>query len=353
MVNSSKGLLKSIHRARTMNELTDQPTGSRGLSRFLPWAVFALVLALMVFFLTGEKELSSALLRVSMLSLAGLFLIQCVFNAITGLMLRELSRFFGVRLTMLEWYGLPAVTTMGNYLTPASGGLMVRAVYLKRRYGLTYPRFLALLSSGYLVNFLVISAVGVFIVLVRHSQDSRVLPLALVFLAVLAVILFLLHRPVPLPDGEGRVQRFLRDVTNGWPLMKSRTSLIGKLIVLSLVNILLGGGSLWLAFDALGQPVPGMDAILVSLLQAFSLLMSITPGNLGVQEGIVSLSSGLLGYGLGTGLLAALLVRAVTVLFILSQGPLFSYLLSKELVKSRNLDRMNGGGGNFEKKQFS
>ena len=335
-----------------MNELNDQPMGSARRSRFLPWAVFALVLALMVFFLIRDKELSSALLRVSMLSLAGLFLIQCVFNAVTGLMLKELSRFFGVRLTVLEWYGLPAVTTMGNYLTPASGGLVARAMYLKQCYGLSYPRFLALLSSGYLVNFLVISAVGVFIVLFRHSQDDRALPLALFFLAILMVILFLLHRPVPLPDGDGRVRRFLRDVTSGWPLMKSSTSLIGKLIALSMVNILLGGGSLWLAFDALGYSVPGLDAILVSLLQAFSLLLSITPGNLGVQEGIVSLSSGLLGYGLGAGLLAALLARAVTVLFVLSHGPLFSYLLSKELIASRNRDRLEGGGENFEKKQF-
>lgn len=341
-----------MYHTGAMNDLKDQPTGSRGKSRFLPWAVFALVLALMFFFLAREEDLSAALLRVNMLSLAGMFLIQCIFNAVTGLTLRELSRFFRVRLTMLEWYGLPAVTTMGNCLTPASGGLVARAVYLKQRYGLSYPRFLALLSSGYLVNFLVISAVGVFIVLFRHSQDSRVLPLALFFLAVLTVILFLLHRPIPLPEGDGRVRRFLRDVTSGWPLMKSSTSLIGKLIALSLVNILLGGGSLWLAFDALGYSVPGMDAILVSLLQAFSLLLSITPGNLGIQEGIVSLSSGLLGYGMGAGLLAALLVRAVTVLFILSHGPVFSYLLSKELVASRNLGGLKGEDENFEKKQF-
>jgi uncharacterized membrane protein YbhN (UPF0104 family) len=335
-----------------MNELKDQPTGSRGHRRFLPWACFALVLALMVFFLAREKDLSAALLRVSMLSLAGIFLLQCLFNAVTGLMLRELSLFFGVRLNVTEWYGLPAVTTMGNYLTPASGGLVARAVYLKQRYGLSYPRFLSLLSSGYLVNFLVISAVGMLLVLGRHSQDARVFSLALFFLAVFTVILFLLHRPVPLPDGEGRVKRFLRDVMSGWPLMKSRTSLIGKLIALSLVNILLGGSSLWLAFNALGYPVPGADAILVSLLQAFSLLMSVTPGNLGVQEGIVSLSSGLLGYGLGAGLLAALLVRAVTVLFILSHGPLFSYLLSNELIASRRMDPIADEGGKSEQKQF-
>jgi uncharacterized protein (TIRG00374 family) len=335
-----------------MNELHDKPIQSSWQKRFLPWIVFALTLALLGLFLAGDNELASAFLRVRPISVALLFLIQCVFNAVSGLVLRELSLFFGVRLNSTEWYGLPAATTMGNYLTPASGGLVARAVYLKQRYGLPYPRFLSLLSSGYLVNFLVISAVGFFIVISRHLQDAQFFALALFFLAVFTVILYLLHRPVPLTDGEGRIKRFLRDVVSGWPLMKSKTGLIGKLILLSLANIVLGGSSLWLAFDALGYAVPGMDAVLVNLLQAFSLLISITPGNLGVQEGVVSLSTGLLGYGLGAGLLAALLIRAVTVLFILSHGPLFSYLLSKELVAARSMDQIGGEHSKPAKKEI-
>ncbi len=335
-----------------MDELYDKQTRGRWQTRFLPWAVFALMFALLGLFMARDKELASALLRVRPTPIALLFLIQCVFNAVSGLVLRELSLFFGVRLNSTEWYGLPAATTMGNYLTPASGGLVARAVYLKQRYGLSYPRFLSLLSSGYLINFLVISAVGLFIVIGRHLHDVQFLPVALFFLAVFTVILYLLHRPVPLTDGEGRIRRFLQDVVSGWPLMKNRADLIGKLIVLSLVNILLGGTSLWIAFDAIGYTVPGIDAVLVNLLQAFSLLISITPGNLGVQEGVVSLSTGLLGYGLGAGLLAALLIRAVTVLFILSHGPLFSYLLSKELVAFRNGDPTEGEHRKPEKKEI-
>ena len=301
-----------------------------------PWIVFILVFVLLAFLLARETDLAALLLRVNPGTLAALFVIQCLFNAVTGLMMRELALFFGVRLTRLEWYGLPVVTTMGNYLTPASGGLVARAVYLNQRHGLSYPRFLSLLSSGYLVNFLVISSLGLIAVLGWHIKDTRVLPLSLFFLSVTAIILALLYRPIPIPADEGRLRGFLRDVAGGWPLMRSSPTLIGKLIALSLMNILLGAGSLWLAFHALGYPVPGVDALLVSLLQTFSLLVSITPGNLGVLEGIVSLSSGLLGHGMGAGLLAALLIRAVTVLFILSHGPLFSYLLSKDWAASRS-----------------
>lgn len=334
-----------------MNELYDKPTGSRWQKRFLPWVAFVLILALLGLFMVREKELASAVFRVRPISIALLFLIQCLFNAVTGLVLKEMSLFFGVRLNAIEWYGLPAVTTMGNYFTPASGGLVARALYLKQRYGLSYPRFLSLLSSGYLINYLVISVAGFIIVLGGHSHDTQVFFLAFFFLAVCMVILYLLHWPVPMPDGEGRIRQILRDVVSSWPLMKSNPILLGKLIALTLVNILLGSSSLWLAFDALGYPIPSLDAILVNLLQAFSLLISITPGNLGVQEIVVSLSSGLLGYGLGAGLLAALLIRVVTVLFICTHGPLFSYLLSKELVAPRSMDQIDVEGRKSEKKE--
>jgi uncharacterized membrane protein YbhN (UPF0104 family) len=64
-------------------------------------------------------------------------------------------------------------------------------------------------------------------------------------------------------------------------------------------------------------------------------LINITPGNLGVQEAVTSLAAAILGAGADMGLLAALIVRAVTIVSAFALGPFFSYLLSKELMASR------------------
>ena len=91
------------------------------------------------------------------------------------------------------------------------------------------------------------------------------------------------------------------------------------------------GLSFWIAYNALGTAVPFTSAFLVSLFVSFSLLINITPGNLGIQEIIVGLSSGLLGIGAGLGLAAALLVRASAMLIAFSLGPIFSVFLTRKL----------------------
>jgi len=62
---------------------------------------------------------------------------------------------------------------------------------------------------------------------------------------------------------------------------------------------------------------------MISLIAVFSLLVNITPANLGVQEAVVSIASGGLGQGVGEGLVVVLLIRAATMLLIFTLGPIF------------------------------
>ena len=56
-----------------------------------------------------------------------------------------------------------------------------------------------------------------------------------------------------------------------------------------------------------------------------------------MQEAAASLAAGILGAGADMGLLAALIVRAVSILSAFTLGPIFSYLLSKELIATRGV----------------
>jgi hypothetical protein len=51
-----------------------------------------------------------------------------------------------------------------------------------------------------------------------------------------------------------------------------------------------------------------------------------------VQEAAASLAAAILGAGADVGLLASLIARAVAILAAFTLGPIFSYLLSRELI---------------------
>jgi len=90
-----------------------------------------------------------------------------------------------------------------------------------------------------------------------------------------------------------------------------------------------------LAYHSIDFEAPPAAIILVSLLPFFLVMFYITPGNFGIQEIAISLTSGFVGTGVGKGLLVALLVRATTILPVFVLGPIFLYLLARNLGKLR------------------
>ena len=71
--------------------------------------------------------------------------------------------------------------------------------------------------------------------------------------------------------------------------------------------------------------------MLVSLVAGFSIVISITSGNWGVQESVVTLISILVGAGIEQGLAATLLIRAATLVLALTLESVFSYILMRQV----------------------
>jgi uncharacterized membrane protein YbhN (UPF0104 family) len=295
--------------------------------------LLVLITAGIAFYLYSQRQLLVSLKNVSLAAAACLVALRLVFLATNGLFVREYALRFGIRLAPEEWFGLAVTTTMGNYLTPFSGGMIARAAYLKHRHMFAYAQFATLLTFSHLVIFWVIGVAGMLTLLWLRQAIQVYWQLTAFFAAVVVAISALfISPPVRLP-WDNRLARILNTSLEGWAVVKNDWRLLTRFAIYSSITVLSNGMGFWIAYRALGTPISYAAAQLISLLAGFSLLVRITPGNLGIQEAVVGLSSGLLGTGAGEGLLAALLIRAATVLLAFTLGPIFSLVLTREVTK--------------------
>ncbi|MFC1975645.1 lysylphosphatidylglycerol synthase domain-containing protein [Chloroflexota bacterium] len=283
------------------------------------------------FYLKANERLLLSLSNISLASAFWLIVFRILFLATNGLFLRAFAAKFDIQLTIKEWVGIPIVTAMGNYVTPFSGGMIARAAYLKYRHAFPYARFATLLASNYLVNFWVVGVIGFLASLTFISTSRFFWQIPLFFIVVVGGISMLVILPSVKLSWNNRLSEVINTSLEGWTLVKNDKLLLVKLVIYSLANILLNGLSFWIAYAALGVYVSFIEALLIGLLAVFSILLNITPGNLGVQEAVVGLSSALLGTGAGHGLLAALLIRSSTMIIVFTLGPVFSYILTRDL----------------------
>lgn len=302
---------------------------------------FSLILTLVIaggigLYLVHNPELVALVYGISLRHAIWLVLMCVLTFGTSGLYLKVFAGKFGMNLRPREWFGLTVVTTMGNYLTPFSGGLIARAGYLKHRHDFSYTRFLAMMAANYLIAFALISLTGIVALLtLPEKQDESWLVLIFFFATLIAVWLVSIF-PSITAGSKNQMVLLVQRATEGLDIIRRDPVLLGKLIVLTLMNILIGALLFYVAFISLGSMLPFRVALLIYLLTTFTLLINITPGNFGIQEAGTSMAAAILGAGVEMGLMASLMIRAATILSAFSLGPFFSYLLSKELMAKRD-----------------
>ena len=278
--------------------------------------------------------------EITILNAVILVLLRGIFLLVNGLLLKDFASHFLVVLNPNEWIGLSFVTALGNYISPFSGGMIARASYLKSKHGLSITKFAVLLSSNYLINFFgvaIAGLVGSLFIIAGSAKLPWQIPALFGFVAggVLLLIVF----PLPVISSNRWILRKINEALEGWTLIKNDWSFVLRLLAYTFLNILINCLSFYVAFQSIGVDIPYSYALLISLIAVFSLLINITPANLGVQEAVVGMASVALHQSTGDGLVVALIIRAATMVLVFSFGPIFTYILSKNLTPPSQINR--------------
>jgi uncharacterized membrane protein YbhN (UPF0104 family) len=248
---------------------------------------------------------------------------------LNGLQCQLLAGGFGIRMTARESFGISAYNTMVNHYLPARGGTLLRAAYFKRVHALAYSHYAAILAVAYLVSFLLAAGLGLAITpLTRRTASGWPGEMAGIFGVLLAatvaltvVILLAARRPVK--TRWPRLDRILALFGEGIRTAAGAPGCLARVAIVTILNILVFGCHVWLTFRALGLPLGLPETIVIQCLVYFSLVVSITPAHLGIQEGIIVFGSHLFGVAFAPATVAAIINRTLTTIVVFAAGLVF------------------------------
>lgn len=247
-----------------------------------------------------------------------------------GLILKDLVKKFNIFLKFKEWFGITIITTMSNYFLPLRGGAGVRAIYLKKKHKLSYPHFLSTLTATYFIIFFINSLLGLLSILLIHFylKQFNLIIFLIFFILFLFLTSILIFSP-KIPKYKNFILRNIYKVINGWYLIKKDKKTVKKIALNSLFNSLTAFISLYFCFLALNININPVGILLISSLASVSILISITPASLGINELAIVFSSTVFGILPVYSLLAALLYRFINIIIVFILGPIYSYKLIK------------------------
>ena len=262
--------------------------------------------------------------------LAGLSLLAIGQFVAVGLFNRIVLTGFGLNLSFVEWFGLSVVTTLGNYLLPPRGGAGLRAAYLKKKRGLPLSHFLSTFVIFYALNLAVCGLAGLIALAMLPDRGPAGTVLFWFFALVLAGSVPAAVLPVRASWFDRRGLRPFMRLVEGWQIIRERPGLVGRVLVMVVVNLLIFWLMITLSYSAAGADLSLPAAAAVTALLSLTSLIALTPGGFGVQEAVLVFSTGALGVQPAQSLAAAVVIRVVILFWTFVLGPIFSWKLLRD-----------------------
>lgn len=299
------------------------------------------VLSGFLYYIWISLDLFSAVKGVSYINVGILAILSFLMFLNNVLILRTFMRKFNVWTSIRECFGISAISAIGNSLAPFGGGTVGKAIYLKKQYDFPYPTFLASMSAASILDLLFAGFLGSSVLIVT-GKVSYPWGKALILVFLTLMFLSLAGLSLNLRPCNGGFLKPIKNILDGWRRIRRDRNLIIKISLLLLANHLLSSAELFAGYSAFSIKISIADAILLGAISSISMIVKVTPANIGVYEAVVASSSHLLGLGLGEGLLVAGISRAVSMAIIFSASGLLILVRNNRLISFGGVGMFKG-----------
>lgn len=253
----------------------------------------------------------------------------------------------GKRLTCFEWIGLPAFNTLAGYVSPFKLGLVGTAAYLVRYHGTTLSQFLGTkmavagtdLASSLFILALILGATA------SPGLDNSMIRgpviIATLVLAACGGLIFLaraLSREYRIPPS---VTSVANDLSQALRKFSERPWTAWSLLGQNSILLAAKAAALFLCATFLGIDSSIYYCAIIMVFVSLSANISVSPGNIGLTEGLIAGAFVLVGASSDAAIATSLLSRISSLMVQVPIGLFFTalYLYSRTHLESSHRRR--------------
>lgn len=300
----------------------------------LIWFLTILLCLLLIYYLYDQRSLATRILQCTPVSLFTLTVMWIFLSIPRGYTQKLMAKHLGVDLAFIDWYGLSMVTNLLNTVLPARSEMLFGAMYLRQKYGLRLAHSASMAYGSTLLFAITLSIEGCLALLyVGTIHNYWNLTMWGIMLGTGISSFIFSQLPIRTFDLDHSFFQKLKDMLQGWHLLKSNTRLLYQLSFMSVTSSIAFTGWMYFSYVALGFHVDFIAALLAGIVTQLSFYISITPGNLGVRETMVGFISQLTGMGFAEGVTVTLLQRGLSTIIFTILGSFFGFFIIKNFHK--------------------
>jgi uncharacterized membrane protein YbhN (UPF0104 family) len=283
-------------------------------NKYLRIGLLILALALFAYYFLTNQHQFARLADLSLLQMLLVFIGQSIIFFSNILILVLFVKLIRGKIAFLDATRITAYSSLINFFGFLQGGLGFRGIYLKKYFGMTLKRYFALTSVQYLMLF---GIAGLFVItgLGLTTGDSQVMAFLLIGVLVASAIVAFLY----MTKSQFFMQRIqqLRGISIAFqarPLMS-----LGLIVLFQLGGSLLAYSS---ELSAVGAHISFGGLLIYTGVSQFSIVVALTPGAIGIREGLLLIAQNQMNLSTQDIVLAATIDRVIYFIILALLAPL-------------------------------
>jgi len=279
-----------------------------------------IILAFLIWYLSRHWSELRVLLSLKVVDLLLLYALSGVVTISNSFASQQLMKSLNVKVPFWEIVLLQNASALLNYV-PMKFGTIFQGRYLKRHYNLSYAHYVAMfvyLTFLMVIATAMVSLVILFTVYGFRGYENKIL--AAFFATLLLGSLIFLFLPLPVPDGSGIISTTIRRFLTGRSTVSKNSKVIIICTGFSTLALLAYAVQIGIIYRSIGQNLHPGGYLILGALGFTSLVISLTPGALGIRELVLGAGAVALGVPLEVGILAAVFQRAVILIWAFVVG---------------------------------
>jgi uncharacterized membrane protein YbhN (UPF0104 family) len=299
------------------------------------YAIFALILVLAIGFIWQNRALLADLRAVGPATWAAAVIAYCASLVLRSLSFDIQARAFEARIPLGHSLALTSAGMLGNYALPGNTSILIRSIYLKRTIGLEYSRFVPLALAAFVFStglYGVIAGLAAWLLGPIRSEAYNTVILLFACGGVALMVFLLLPLPYERLPWVGRIAGLAMD---GWRRLIASPRLLGTWFAVEFFRAVCEVTFFYLTVRMLGVEIDVVQALIITLAKECSIFIRLTPGSIGVAEGVQAFFAIAFGLNPASVVLAGLLGRLIELAVLLVVAVMFVPGLQRAIGRGR------------------
>lgn len=254
-------------------------------------AIYILTFILIIIYFHSERVgVRNSLQKVGSINLLIIFILNIVFILIYARYQIVILYPLQIILKTRDAIDVTVKSFIFNNVLPLRGGTVFRGIFLYNKYNISPSLYGSTYGAITLISFLCSALIGILSVIVLYQEASYQYLNILLFIYVCLIFGFILiylftNRLIQILNKKHFSK--LYNIVEGWSKIAYSKKTVLELMFLMLSSQIITAFTFYILASSIGYSVTIWNACIYATFSTFSLLLNITPGAIGIKEGIL------------------------------------------------------------------